>query len=288
VQYDSKKIIEKGLVTGKEGAPLNKDELLENSGPSSIDLTIREIIYENSDGIPINVDAHTLKPQETVCVISEQEFAMDGKTVAYVFLKNSLSQAGLLAFNTGIVDSNYHGPISTLVTNYSKRNIVLKSPNAKTYTDSNNKEQFCSFFRVVFHRMQITSACLPTNRSYNDYLNERIRDFTKIPKEFLETSKLTEKISAGFKKEVEAASTSQKIWLGFIITGIVAVLSLVPMVAQMVLENTKFVPQSVLKKQEEYETKIMLLEDKLDAIEKELKKRNERIYTDKQKNAKNV
>ncbi|MDV7398303.1 hypothetical protein RZS08_43265, partial [Arthrospira platensis SPKY1] len=93
--------------------------------------------------------------------------------MAYVFLKNRLSQKGLLAFNTGIIDPGFEGPVSTVMTNLSREAILLSSHG------ENSK-----FFRVVFHKMTLAGELTSNEKriySYADYRKYRVSDLKTFP-----------------------------------------------------------------------------------------------------------
>ena len=111
-----------------------------------------------------------------------------------------MSSQGLLAFNTGIVDSGFHGPISTYVTNFSKESIPLgrELPLTERY-----------FFRVVFHRIDFDSndylKCKERKYLYHKYVSDQKRYFRLLPKSFLDRDKLQKTV----RDEVNSTSLSR-------------------------------------------------------------------------------
>ncbi|MDF3686341.1 hypothetical protein, partial [Enterobacter hormaechei] len=140
MQISAQKAIELGFVCNRKNKRITKDY----SNKSSVDLTIREVLYKDDKNNVQSLGRVILKPQDSVFVISEEILHVPEGFVAYVFLKNTLSKRGFLALNTGIIDSNYNGPISTLLINFSA---------VEEYLPITNNEVDKSFFRVVFHEI---------------------------------------------------------------------------------------------------------------------------------------
>ncbi len=127
MQVSATEAITKRMVMDRAQKPLSVKNF---EGCSSIDLTLRTVLHRSNtgkkikdgesfiEGVTESYHSH-IEPQETVYLISEEFIRVPAGYVAYVFLKNRFSQRGLLAFNTGIVDGGYNGPIATLLTNIS-------------------------------------------------------------------------------------------------------------------------------------------------------------------------
>lgn len=141
MQISAQKAIEYGFVCDRN----NKKITTDHSNKSSVDLSIREILFKDEKNQVRSLGRTLLKPQDSAFVISEEILHVPEGFIAYVFLKNRLSQKGFLALNTGIIDSGYNGPISTLLINFSA---------VEEYLPITDSEQDKSFFRVVFHEIE--------------------------------------------------------------------------------------------------------------------------------------
>lgn len=191
MQLNSHDAVRLGYVRDSKGNLLNPAEYNKNS---SVDITIGEVIYKDKrEGINSGLGT-TLKPQQSLVIISDEIISVPNDHVAYVFLKNRLSQRGLLALNTGIIDSGYVGPISTVIINFSNEDAVI--PLGKT---KEKKE----FFRVVFHKIdpnsnQISGQSIPSisfnQQQYDDYKSDKIETLKNLPKTFLEPRVLKDQI----------------------------------------------------------------------------------------------
>ncbi|ELS5808513.1 hypothetical protein ACXYUJ_20060 [Escherichia coli] len=115
MQISAQKAIEYGFVCDRNNNRITTD----HSNKSSVDLSIREILFKDEKNQVRSLGRTLLKPQDSAFVISEEILHVPEGFIAYVFLKNRLSQKGFLALNTGIIDSGYNGPISTLLINFS-------------------------------------------------------------------------------------------------------------------------------------------------------------------------
>lgn len=231
MQISAQRAIELGFVCDRD----NKKIKIDHSNKSSVDLTIREIIFKNKKG-KIKSSSHTtLNPQDSVVVISEEVLHIPDGFVAYVFLKNRLSQKGFLALNTGIIDSNYHGPISTLLINFSAEDSCL--PLTGSLDDK-------VFFRVVFHEIDKNVECnsmqfpckeYDVNKKYDTYRNYRVKDLEKFPKTFLEPIVLKEQIKNELTKNLTSISFTK---FGLLITFIGVLFAMITFIRESMLINT--------------------------------------------------
>ena len=208
--------IQLGFVTKANGEPIAPTK------NSSIDLTIGVILKKRPDGSVAEYDtACTLEPQETVYLISSEYLDIKGGHTAYVFLKNRLSQKGVLAFNTGIIDEGYKGCISTLVTNLSRNPVDLHAGT--------------EFFRVVIHRFDCTdeNSLTPQRHEFEigKYTEYRKLDLFHFPKSFLDQ----ERIKAEINQEVKSISTSSSLKnLSFVIGGVALLFAILTVFTPMI------------------------------------------------------
>ncbi|MGU7761510.1 hypothetical protein ACV2Y0_15550 [Enterobacter hormaechei] len=227
---------------------------------SSVDLTIREVLYKDDKNNVQSLGRVILKPQDSVFVISEEILHVPEGFVAYVFLKNTLSKRGFLALNTGIIDSNYNGPISTLLINFSA---------VEEYLPITNNEVDKSFFRVVFHEIDKNTNYNPTppdsnaynvKKEYKKYKSYCSSDIAKFPKTFLEPVVLKEQISKELTEKLNSISITK---IGVVIAVVGLVLSLLPIGRDMF-----FAYSYDLKDFHEYKIKS---EEKISSLEDQLK-----------------
>ncbi len=201
MQLSPSQVVEQKLVLDESNRKLSLKVDWRRSNSSSIDLHIGEILIKTeTDGI-VSASSYTLKPRETVCLISSERLAVKPGFVAYVFLKNRLSQNGILALNTGILDGGYQGVISTTVTNYSDKCVELSKVTAE---NSSNSSVHKAFFRIVFHKVDLTREekkaiqVKSTPQDYEEYKLYRMKDLEKNPKYFLDPTDITTEINEKF------------------------------------------------------------------------------------------
>lgn len=221
MQISAEKAIEYGFVCDRNNNRITTD----HSTKSSVDLSIREILFKDERNQVRSLGRTLLKPQDSAFVISEEILHVPEGFIAYVFLKNRLSQKGFLALNTGIIDSGYNGPISTLLINFSA---------VEEYLPVTDSEQDKFFFRVVFHEiekkpnyqpMPPTPASYDVVDRYDTYRTYRISDITKFPKTFLEPIVLKEQISKELTEKLSSISIAK---IGMVIAFVGLFLSLIP------------------------------------------------------------
>ncbi|EPG3455155.1 TPA: hypothetical protein ACHT7R_004045 [Klebsiella pneumoniae] len=264
MQLDSTVAIRLGYVRDNRGNLLNPADY---SKASSVDLTIGEILKkDNNENIVQGVGAK-LKPQESLVIISDEIIHVPPDHVAYVFLKNRLSQKGLLALNTGIIDANYVGPISTVVINFSNVDAVIPSGRTKEQKE---------FFRVVFHKLD---SALPgsqvlqavgnySDQDYNDYKNNKLNDLKNFPKTFLEPKVLKQQIQDEIYSKVSEFSMVK---VGFTIALLGLFFTFLPMVKDWIFAwQYDFKDGLITQKKNEY---------KIESLESDVEKLKEQIRT---------
>lgn len=266
MQINSTKAISLGYVRDSQGNLLDPADY---SKISSVDITIGEVLYKDKDGNITKGIGTTLKPQESLVIISNEIINVPSDHVAYVFLKNRLSQKGLLALNTGIIDAGYVGPISTVIINFSNVDAVIPSGRTKE-----EKE----FFRVVFHKLDSTTisstlqqsqqAVNYSNQDYEAYKNKKINDLKNLPKTFLEPMFLQKKIQDELYSKLSEFSMVR---LGLIIAALGLCFTILPMVRDWIFNWQYDVKDTI----------ITLKENKLkiESIEKDVDKLKEQIHT---------
>lgn len=259
MQISAQKAIDFGFVCDRDNQKITKD----HTNKSSVDLTIREVLFKDDKNKVQSLGRVILKPQDSVFVISEEILHVPEGFVAYVFLKNTLSKKGFLALNTGIIDSNYNGPISTLLINFSA---------VEEYLPITDNEVDKSFFRVVFHEIDKNtnyspassgSNCYDVKTEYDTYKSYCSSDIAKFPKTFLEPVVLKEQISKELTEKLNSISITK---IGVVIAVVGLVLSLLP-----IGRDVFFAYSYDLKDFHEYkirsEEKISSLEDQLKTLQ---------------------
>ncbi|KAA5979588.1 MULTISPECIES: hypothetical protein [unclassified Pantoea] len=205
MQISAQNAIDFGFVCDRYNQKLTKDY----SNKSSVDLTIRDVLIKDDKNKVNTLRQAILKPQDSAFVISEEILHVPEGFVAYVFLKNTLSKKGFLALNTGIIDSNYNGPISTLLINFSA---------VEEYLPITDNDEDKSFFRVVFHEIDKDTSYYPAPTSSNIYdVKERYEkyksycasDIAKFPKTFLEPVVLKEEIQKELTNKLSSISITR-------------------------------------------------------------------------------
>jgi deoxycytidine triphosphate deaminase len=134
-------ILEKG-----EPMLLNKDQirargLIQDGEPpnfreASYDLRVGEILPAPRErkgtlglyhvNVPVPASGFFLEPQGMVTVISKEIVKLPPCIAGYALVKNSMSNAGILAINIGVIDPGYDGPIASTLINFGKQPFLLK------------------------------------------------------------------------------------------------------------------------------------------------------------------
>tara|TARA_R110002050_G_scaffold281250_1_gene428556 strand:+ start:956 stop:1825 length:870 start_codon:yes stop_codon:yes gene_type:complete len=268
MQVSAVDAIRRKMVKGRNGEALDYKKYL---GCSSVDLNLRAVLIRSNDGklikdddgrtLPgVTISIHSkIMPQETVYIISEEIIHVPPGYIAYVFLKNRFSQKGLLAFNTGIVDGGFEGPISTLLTNISAQELDLKNVNEG------------KFFRVVFHQIDMEKNDLRSVRqisyAFDKYLIFKAEELLSLPRYFQNPDKI--------KKQIEDSLSSKALNIGFVKIGVIVgiagfLMVLAPPLTQLVtskLFSTEPINKGVWEsKNQEYEERLKSIEFELNNL----------------------
>lgn len=261
MQLDSKEVIRLGYVRNSQGELLNPADY---NKTSSVDITIGEILYKNKKNEITSGMGASLEPQESLVIISNEIINVPPNHVAYVFLKNRFSQKGFLALNTGIIDSGYFGPISTVIINFS--NVDAAVPSGKSKEEK-------EFFRIVFHKISsdLTESYQPENLVYNPdnydkYKNYRLKDLENLPKTFLEPKVLKEQIQNELYNKISEFSFMK---LGLMIAALGLFFSLLP-ITRDVFFGWKYNVEDHIVIQQKNEAKITNLEHDINKLKEQI------------------
>jgi dUTPase len=144
-----------------------------NTHLASYDLSAdRVIINGETKNLPFS-----LQPQDMCVVISKEHVKIPPDFVGYALPKTSLCQRGLLTLNTGILDPNYDGLISTTAINFRKESIEILPGDA--------------FLRIVLHQLKpfpsaAGSVANIQNLSDKQYIERRESESAQYPTTFLD------------------------------------------------------------------------------------------------------
>src|SRR5882757_5481980 len=108
-----------------------------NYRASSYDPSIWKIITPEGE----EVDSYKLPPMGIVEVISKERFRIPPHICCLAHVKTSLCNEGLLTLNTGIIDPNWNGRVSSFILNFGKDDRLLLSGDV--------------FLRVTFHELSV-------------------------------------------------------------------------------------------------------------------------------------
>lgn len=154
----------------------------ENLKNSSYDLTIGEIFPVGKAGYEekkaTSVPRYALRPREAVWILSKEEFRLPSYITSLATLRTGFTRQGLVAFNVGIIDPFYEGPISTVLLNFSKRTVEIEVGE--------------KFFRTIFFKHSDVTEYkpkIPEAQSLEQYrkdlttvaLNDYAKNFLDIP-----------------------------------------------------------------------------------------------------------
>lgn len=187
------------LITGDE---ITQRELLANVEPRNIRggcyyLRIHSIIPAGEESKAYDPSKpttfYTLEPGGLAWVISEEKFQIgDSRVTALVTLRSGFTKQGMLALDVGLVDANFFGPIGSLVINFSKKPIRLKSGD--------------EFFRVLFfqhNEAKGEQVPKPTSFTHAEYVEKILTDMVGgFSGTFLQTAEMEKRIREDLKNDI--------------------------------------------------------------------------------------
>ncbi|MGM5531621.1 dCTP deaminase domain-containing protein [Mixta calida] len=265
MQLDSKEAIRLGYVRDSKGNLLDPADYGKNS---SIDITIGEVLFKDKHEEVVTGIGTTLKPQESLVIISNEIIHVPHDHIAYVFLKNSVSLKGLLALNTGIIDAGYIGPISTVIINFSSRDAVI--PIGKTKIEK-------EFFRVVFHKIDLTTTSSQvalsqspisfTLQDYEEYKEKRKLELNNFPKTFLEPTFLRKQIQEEINRKISDFSMGR---VAFYVAILSVLFTFLPLTRDFLFDWKINIVESI-KTKKESEIKINNLESDVEKLKEQIR-----------------
>lgn len=120
-------------------------------------------------------DTVELPPKGLAWLVSLEDLELPDDVTGHVNLVNALSRKGLLAFNTGVIDPTYNGPVSTVVINFSSQ--------------SRSLEIGQRFFRVTFFQHDpVTKKVEAQDRKV--YIDKLVEESRSFPETFMDLESL--------------------------------------------------------------------------------------------------
>jgi deoxycytidine triphosphate deaminase len=160
-----------------------------NYRAASYDPSIGKIITPDGE----EVDSYKLPPMGIVEVISRERLRVPSNMCCLAHVKTSLCNEGLLTLNTGIVDPNWNGRVSSFILNFGKDDRLLLSGDV--------------FLRITFHELSSSTLAdfgsIPEQTSSDEsYIGERRRNMVeRFSPEFLNLQKIIQgSVAATFDK----------------------------------------------------------------------------------------
>lgn len=106
---------------------IKKEKLIQNFvkpnfDNASYDLRVDKIITVDGK----EKTEHEIMPNSMVFITSKERVMLSNNRIGHAFIKTRLSQKGIMANNIGIIDPQYDGHISTVLTNFGKNPYKLK------------------------------------------------------------------------------------------------------------------------------------------------------------------
>ena len=172
-------IIARGLVTGHSIA---------NYRVASYDASVSTII--NMEGKTCEKDEFKLKPQGMVYVVFNEKLNLPNDVIGFAHIKTELTRRGIMAMNTGIIDPDYKGYISTLLINFGNTDcLITKGTKAIRLT-----------FSEIEKLKDESKEPKSSNVELQDYINEIKGKTDFLEDKFLNLSIVEKEVSSSIRK----------------------------------------------------------------------------------------
>jgi deoxycytidine triphosphate deaminase len=162
-----------------------------NFRSASYDVSVGSVI--GPDGR--SADSLLLPSQQMVMVISAERLLLPNNVAGYAMPKTRLSNKGVLALSTGIIDPGYEGRVSSILINFGKDPFFL--------------DQGEAFLRVTFHRTaQLRSGSFvePPGYSEDSYQRDRRDIAVTLPETFLNIPQIESTVATRVSLPLSALS----------------------------------------------------------------------------------
>jgi deoxycytidine triphosphate deaminase len=141
-----------------------------------------------------------IKPRQVAWVVSKEVFNITSNSItALVTLRSTFTKQGLLALDVGMVDAGFEGPIGSIVINFSKNDVPLRTGD--------------EFFRVAFIQHPEVAAEFRAPRlkfTAVDYMKQQHSSIvTGFPETFLNTDALSQELGTTITENVKTALLDQ-------------------------------------------------------------------------------
>lgn len=141
-----------------------------------------------------------IQPRQVAWVVSKEVFNIKSHAItALVTLRSTFTKQGLLALDVGMVDADFEGPIGSIVINFSKNDVPLRTGD--------------EFFRVAFIQHPEVSAEFRLQRpkfTAMDYVKQQHSDIVRsFPETFLNTDVLSDEMATKISEKVKASLLDQ-------------------------------------------------------------------------------
>ncbi len=159
------------LLNGEEIRSRNLVQNPKNVGwrAASYDVTIGYIIGRDGE----KKTSHRLAPQQMSIVVSSEILRLPGNVAGYAMPRTRLSNEGILALSTGIVDPGYEGRVASILINFGRQGFSL--------------DEGHPFLRFTFHETKEPEDFQPPRPvSDAEYYEERRRTALRLPDTFLD------------------------------------------------------------------------------------------------------
>lgn len=152
----------------------------ENYDNASYDLRVGNILTVDGE----EKLTHKIEPNSMIVVVSKEKICLPDNRIGHAFIKTRLSQRGIMANNIGIIDSQYNGYLSTVLTNFGKKPYEI-----------NEDDHFLRITVSKFKKPKDNIDLGFENLSLNNYTNMiKSKTVSNLDRYFININKTSQKI----------------------------------------------------------------------------------------------
>ncbi len=175
----------------------------------SIDLQVDCII---KNGKVIRKKKISIKPQEMFIVVLKGNVRLPANCYGVSYPKTTLCQQGVHILNSGLIDPEYDGYLSTVAINFSSTSIELR------------QEDVCMRL-MIFENTENYNGTSSFKIDYDEYINKRIEESKEYPDTFLDVPRQVKDLSSKMANSISSSITNKMVYILTIATVLFAVFS---------------------------------------------------------------
>ncbi len=154
----------------------------------------------------------SIKPQEMFIIVLKGNVKLPANCYGISYPKTTLCQQGVHILNSGLIDPEYDGYLSTVAINFSRTSIELR------------QEDICMRL-MIFENTENYNGTSSFKIDYDEYINKRIEESKEYPDTFLDVPRQVKDLSNKMASSISSSLTNRMVYILTTATVLFAVFS---------------------------------------------------------------